>query len=271
MRGLSVLVFIFRAKLLNGWWNHVFFGTFMQKTRGMDLNVECEMIISLLKLTKNGPVSHELIKKHVNLPSPLIQRLLQKLQSEGLIYAHVNSVEADDMQRVKLAILAMHSGADFERVCSFLQWKEFEAIAAATFEKNGYAVEKNLRFKRKGRRYEIDIVGCKRPLVVCMDCKHWHHGLHPSALKRIVEEQTERTVALAESLPNPSIRIVCGSWDVVRFVPAVLSLLTGESKLYNDVPVVSVLQLQDFLNHLPANAGLLRSFRNSKPSFRLEP
>jgi Holliday junction resolvase-like predicted endonuclease len=237
----------------------------------MDLNVECEMIISLLELTKNGPVSHGLIKKQVNLPSTVVQRLLQKLQREGLIYARVHFVEADDLQRVKLAILAMHSGADFERVCSLLQWKEFEAIAAAAFERNGYVAEKNLRFKHKGRRYEIDIVGCKRPLVVCMDCKHWHHGLHASALKRIVEEQTERTAALAESLPNPSIRIDCASWDMVRFVPVVLSLLTGGSKLYNDVPVVSVLQLQDFLNHLPANADLLRSFRNSKFSLRLEP
>ena len=249
----------------------MFFGTFMQKTRGITLNVESEMIISLLKATRDGPVSHELINKYVKIPSTIIQKLLQKLQSEGLVYVRGHVVEADDLQRVKLAILAVQSGADFERVSNFLHWKEFEAIAAAAFEKNGYAVQRNLHFKHGGRRYEIDIVGCKRPLTVCMDCKHWHHGLNPSTLKKIVEEQIERTAALAESLPNPSIRVDCVSWDMVIFVPAVLSLLTGKSKLCDNVPIVSALQLQDFLNQLPANVDLLRSFGKSKPSVRLKP
>jgi len=243
----------------------------MQKIRGIAVNIESEMIISILKSSEDGSVSHEVINKYVKVPSAIVQKLLQKLQGEGLIYVRGHFIETDELQRVKLAILAMQSGADFERVSSLLQWREFEAIAAAAFEKNGYAVERNLRFKHSGRRYEIDIVGCKRPLAVCMDCKHWHHGLHPSTLKRIVEEQMERTAALAESLPNPSIRVDCVSWDTVRFVPAVLSLLTEKSKLYNDVPIVSVLQLQDFLNQLPANVDLLRSFRKSNPSLRLKP
>ncbi|MGC9345430.1 MAG: hypothetical protein ACP5ER_01375 [Candidatus Bathyarchaeales archaeon] len=154
----------------------------------------------------------------------------------------------------------MQLGADLERVSSFLDWKEFENIAAVAFERNGYTVNKNLRFRHAGRRWEIDIVGCKKPIVVCADCKHWHHGMYPSAIRRIVEEQVERTSALAEYLPVLAGKIECASWGRVELVPAVLSLVTARFKFYNNVPIIPVLQLQDFLSQLPAYVDLLKHF-----------
>ena len=241
----------------------------MLKLERILLSVETEMIISILKLTRDGPVSQELIKKVTKAPSVLIRKLLQRLQDEGLVYLRAKLLEANDLQRLKMAILAVESGADVERVSGLLQWKEFEAIAAVAFERNGYKVKKNLRFAHGGKRWEIDIVGCRRPFVVCVDCKHWHHGLHPSTLKRIAEEQVERTSALAESLPNPKVKLDSASWDYVRFVPGVLSLVKGQAKFYDEVPVVSVLQLQDFLGRLPVYVHTLKHFEKSRPSLGL--
>jgi len=34
-------------------------------------------------------------------------------------------------------------------------------------------------------------------------------------------------------------------------LPVVLSLIVNESKFFEGVPIVPILQLQDFLNHLP--------------------
>ena len=53
----------------------------------------------------------------------------------------------------------------------------------------------------------MDVVGCKKPLVVCIDCKHWQHSIATSALKRIVDLQVNRTRALADSLPNPALKL----------------------------------------------------------------
>jgi Holliday junction resolvase-like predicted endonuclease len=145
-------------------------------------------------------------------------------------------------------------GADLESVGSFLRWKEFEDMAAAAFERNGYIVSENLRFRHAGRRWEIDIVGCKRPIAVCVDCKHWHYGMAPSVLKKIVKRHVERIYALTESLPNLTSKIECASWNKVKLIPVVLSLFTARFKFYNNVPIVSLLQLQDFLNQLPAYA-----------------
>jgi Holliday junction resolvase-like predicted endonuclease len=224
------------------------------------MNIERNMVISILKLTRDGPVSDKLVNKDAKIPLEIAGKLLRKLQNDGLIYVQKNVVEADSLQRLKLAVHAIGLGADIENISSFLRWQEFENMAAVAFERNSYRVKKNLRFKHAGRKLEIDIVGCKKPTAICVDCKHWHRGLHPSVLKKIVEEQVERTFAIAESLPSLAGKIECASWDNVKLVPAVLSLVTGRFKFYDNVPIVAVLQLQDFLSQLPAYADSLKHF-----------
>ena len=224
------------------------------------MGIERELIISILKLAKDGPISLEVLKKDAKIPSTVAEDLVKKLKNNGLLFFRNKVIDVDSLKRLKLALHAIRLGADLERVSSFLDWKEFENIAAIAFERNAYSVKKNLRFKHAGRRWEIDIVGCKKPIVICADCKHWHHGMYPSAVKRIVEEQIERTSALAESLQRLDEKIGCASWSRVKLVPAILSLITARSKFYNKVPVVPVLQLQDFLNQLPAYVGSLEHF-----------
>lgn len=216
------------------------------------MSIERNLLISILKLTKNGPVSQEVIKTDPTLPASLIEKLLRKLQSDGLVYLSGSIVEVSSAQRLQLAVRALRSGGDLETVSGFLQWKEFEGMAAVAVESNGYTVVRNLHFKHGGRRWEIDIIGWKNPVVVCVDCKHWHHGLHGPVAEKIVEQQTERTRALAMSLPNPALKIEFFSRGIAKFVPAILSLTVNKFKLYRGVPVIPILQLQDFLNQLPA-------------------
>jgi Holliday junction resolvase-like predicted endonuclease len=224
------------------------------------MSIERDLIISILKLTRNGPISNELVNKDANIPHVVAEKLLRKMQNDGFIYLQKNIIEADSFQRLKLAVHAIGLGADIENASNYLQWQEFENIAAIAFERNDYSVEKNLRFKHAGRRWEIDIVGCRKPIALCVDCKHWHRGTYPSALKHVVDEQTERTSALCEALPNMTDKIECATWGTVILIPAVLLLVTGRFKFYNDVPIVPVLQLQDFLSQLPAHVNALKHF-----------
>lgn len=225
------------------------------------MNIERNLIISILKLTRNGPVLTKLVNKDANVPSEVAEKLLRKLQSDGLIYLHEDILSADSLQRLKLAACAIQSGADVEGLSSFLLWKEFEEIATLAFQQNGYNVTRNFRFKYAGRRWEIDVVGCKKPLVICVDCKHWHHGMYPSALRKIAEAQVERTLAFSKALPNFSDKLACACWEKAMVVPAVLSLVPARFKFYDNVPIVAVLQLQDFLSQLPAYASSLKHFQ----------
>ncbi|MEM4733177.1 MAG: restriction endonuclease, partial [Candidatus Bathyarchaeia archaeon] len=145
------------------------------------MSVEIEVLISLIKLTQNGAVLIEDVNNAIRLPKDIIRDLLEKFQNEELLNLQSGIVKITRDKRLRLAIKAVSLGADVEHVSSFLRWQEFEDIAAAALERNGYSVVENLHFKHQGRRWEIDVVGCKKPLVVCIDCKHWGRVV-PSAL-----------------------------------------------------------------------------------------
>lgn len=224
------------------------------------MNIEAKLIIHILEMTNKELGLHGTVNESIKIPSQIGRDLLQKMQDEGLINGLGDMIKADTTQRLKLAIRAVCLGADLEDISRLLRWQEFEDMAAFALEQNGYGVLKNLRFKRGGRRWEIDVIGCRRPLVVCIDCKHWQRRPSPSEMVKIVERQIERTKAFEESLPNPSNRIECANWDYAMFIPSILSLVEGSFKSYSDVPVVPVLKLQDFLTNLPSYAGSLRHF-----------
>ena len=190
-------------------------------------------------------------------------KLLGKLQSNGIVYLKQGSVEVECDGRIKLAVQALSLGADIEDISNLLCWQEFEEIAGFALKNNGYTVSNNVRFKQSNRRWEIDVVGCKKPLVVCIDCKHWQHAIAPYTLKRIVDSQVERTHALADILPNPSLRLECTHWRSAKFMPAILSLLPSAFKFYHEVPLVPILQLQDFLNRFSACTEKLLFFNKT--------
>ncbi len=221
---------------------------------------ERNLLISLLNLTKEGPVLFESVKKQARIPSDLTWELLEKLQSEKLIYLKTDTIEVNSNSRLKLAVKAAFLGADIEQISNLLCWQEFEEIAALALKNNGYAVQNNVRFKNDGKRWEIDVVGCKKPLVICIDCKQWQRAISSSVMKRIVYMQTQRTTALAASLPNIKRKFECTKWEKAKFIPAVLSLIPSVFKFYEKVPIVPVLQLQDFIYQLPAYTETLKCF-----------
>jgi Holliday junction resolvase-like predicted endonuclease len=232
----------------------------------MDFNIN--MLISLLKLTKEGNVLIENVKKEARLPSIVMEKLIDNLQKENLIYLKKDLIEIDSSQRLRIAFKVLSLGGDIVQVSLQLSWKEFEKVASTALEQDGYTVYKNVRFQQAGRLREIDVVGCKKPLVLCIDCKQWNRGMTSSSLAKIVQAQKERTYALAESLPNLKLSMECARWSKAKFIPAILSLITGTLKFYDSVPVISILQLKDFLYHIPANVDSCFFFKKTFPHLR---
>jgi Holliday junction resolvase-like predicted endonuclease len=222
--------------------------------------VERDLLISLLKLTKDGPVLVETVNNDSKIASDIVIKLLESLQKQGLVHLKNGFLKVDSDGRLMLAAKSLAMGADIERVSAFFSWQEFEEIATLALEKNGYAAVKNVRFKNEGKRWEIDAVGCRKPLVLCVDCKHWRRGLKQSMLRRIVDAQVKRTRALLNTLPAVSLKLECTKWKKAKFVPVILSLIPSNLKFYRNVPVVSILQLQDFLIQLPVQIESLKYF-----------
>ena len=153
------------------------------------MSIERNLLISLLKTAQKGNVEQESVNKEARLPSFVTSVLLEKLQNEKLVYMENGFVNIDMQSRLKIAVKAVELGADVERVGEALGWQEFEAMAALALESNGYTTNKNVRFKHDRRRWEIDIVACRKPLVLCIDCKRWRHNMHPSSMRKTAAAQ----------------------------------------------------------------------------------
>jgi len=227
------------------------------------LSFEGNLLISLLKLTQETSVLVKDVQADCRLPSEVTTKLLRRLHAEGLINLENDLIEVEEGNRIKIAVKAAEFGGDVERISALLRWQEFEDLAILALKNNGFTVSKNVHFKNADKRWEIDAVGCKKPLVICIDCKHWQRRMAPSVMGRVVEAQVERTEALANSLPNAKLQFECVKWKKAQFVPAILSLVQGSYKFYDNVPIVPVLQLQDFIYQIPAYMYSFRSFSKS--------
>jgi len=224
------------------------------------MTVERNLLRSILKLTKRGPIEKTLISRDAQIPVQIADDMLKDFSKAGFIQLRGKVIEASLNQRVKIAIHAIRLGADFESVCNFLEWNEFEKIAATTFEFSHFNVIKGLRFKWAGRKWEVDVLGCREPIIVSADCKHWHHGWTRSAITKTIDAQMERTQALANAVPTLREKMGLADWKEATLIPMVLSLFPAPLKFYRNTPVVPILQLQDFLNELPAHIDSLTHF-----------
>jgi Holliday junction resolvase-like predicted endonuclease len=223
------------------------------------MTVDRKILLSLLKLTQEGPISKGLVSKDARVPVQVAHEVLEKFSSEGVVQLKDTIVDISSNQRVKLAIRVIRLGADFERACRALTWDEFESITAEAFLANNFVVTKGFRFKHAGRRWEIDVIGCREPIVACVDCKHWRHGWGRSASVKAVEAQIERIEALARVLASRQ-ELGLTNWKKATLVPMILSLVPAPFKFYKNAPIVPILKLPNFLNELPAHLNTLKTF-----------
>lgn len=221
------------------------------------MTVEKSILLYLLRCTRQSPVSRQTLVKLSRLPAEAAEKALSRFKRMALYEEHRGIVEASPSQRIRMALYALQLGADSQSICSLLSWREFEGIAARALETSGYKVIRNLHFRNKTKKWEIDVIGISRPLILCIDCKHWRHGWQSAASLKAVEAQTKRTEAFADAFLNCAKRIRLETWQTATFIPLILSLLPGPEKFHNKVPVVPILQLQDFINGVPAELDLL--------------
>jgi Holliday junction resolvase-like predicted endonuclease len=219
-----------------------------------------KVITSLLKLTNSGSVAGEDVALDANVPVAVANNVFGGLREAGLIEYANEQIELSSNQRVKVAIHAINNGTDVEKVCKVLEWKEFENFAATAFEANNFAVKRNFRFKASGRRWEIDVVAFSEPIIACVDCKRWRRGWRNSAITRVAAAQAQRTAALAKAPHILQQKLVLDGWKRAVLFPAILSLFPGPVKFYSKVPVVPILQLQNFVDEFQGHRNELTHY-----------
>ncbi len=225
------------------------------------MTTKTDVLIAILKHTTSAPAAKEIVAREANVPVQVANNVLRGIREIGLIECENGIIEVSSNQRVKLAIHAINNGTDIERVCNVLEWKEFENFVATAFETNNFVVKRNFRFKAAQRRWEIDVLAYSEPIIVCVDCKRWRRGWGNSAITKVATAQAQRTEALACALHFLQQKIGLDGWKQATLFPAILSLFPGPVKFYNKVPVVPILQLQNFLDEFQGHIKELTHFQ----------
>ena len=101
--------------------------------------------------------------------------------------------------------------------------------------------------------WEIDVLAVKGKIVVCVDCKRWMKRLSASTMSKVAEAQIERVRALSKIMDKSTFPVE----GRIFLIPMILSLVPASSKFCNGVPIVPILQLQNFLDEFPAHMDLL--------------
>lgn len=213
--------------------------------------IEREVLIAILKSTRDGVRSDiESISREARVPRAIVLETLNRFCESGFLRIDGDEVTVDLEQRLKIAVKSIGLGSDVEKVAGLLTWSEFEQFSRESLELNGFRATANFRFKWFGKRWEVDLIGVKKPLVISADCKHWRRGWSGSASIEAARNQVERTRALADASRRIKGRLNIGGWEYAYFVPVVLSLHPSQYKFYDKTPIVPILQISDFLQNL---------------------
>lgn len=224
------------------------------------MTVKTDLLIAILKHTNTGNAKKNTVVKEANVPVSVANNILTDLRELNFIEFEKDVIELTSNQRINLAIHAINQGTDVERVCKVLEWKEFENFTATAFEKNNFAVKRRFRFKSAQRRWEIDVLAYSEPNIVCVDCKRWRRGWGNSAINRMAAAQAQRTEVLSKNLQDIQHNIDLTAWRKAILFPVILSLYPGPVKFYNKVPVVPILQLQNFLDEFQGHKKEIAHF-----------
>ncbi len=161
------------------------------------------------------------------------------------------------LDRIALVEFLLSHGFTVENLASLLTWRDFEAFSEEVFTKHGYSSLRNFRFSQGKRRFEVDLLALKKPLLLCVECKHYRRPRTTMLSKQIIERHMERVKALAESMPSLTLDLGVSGWGRVKVLPLIITLT--QEGMYRRVPIVPVFKLNAFLLELDLNMGLICS------------
>lgn len=185
-----------------------------------------------------------------------LRRLVYSLLEDGFLHREKDGLAVLD--RIALLEALLSRGFTVEYLASLFTWRDFEAFSDEVFTKHGYFSLRNFRFSQGGRRFEVDLLALKKPLLLCVECKHYKKPKAIMPSKQSMERHVERAKALAKSMPRLTLDVGVSGWGHVKVIPLIITLT--QEGIQKGVPVVPVFKLNTFLLELDSNIDLICSF-----------
>jgi Holliday junction resolvase-like predicted endonuclease len=192
-------------------------------------------------------------------------QFLSRLESAGLLRRQAdNTWLFGGSAKIRAAMRAIQLGQPERSILDALTWQEFEDYVAAAFDLHDFFVHRRFRFATT-RRFEIDVVAARKPVLFCVDCKHYGIRLGKSSILRVaVEEQIQRTEALASTFAAHQAALNCVGWQDCMLLPLLVTMLSEDLVFHESVPIVPVARLNAFLLAYHQRIDLLRKIAPGK-------
>lgn len=213
------------------------------------------LLINILKYTKGKNILLiEDFKKQENLSD------LDQLIKKGFVSCQNGVIYISNFQKIMMAVELVKLASSIDSVCSYLSWQEFEQIVKYALIQNNYETFLHLRLNLGRRKSEIDIVGVRGKMVLCIDCKHWSYGGKMATLKKAVTLQISRTDILARNSQFIQDKLNRKLPDGI-LIPVIVTLREKSMQIIDGVPIVPIMKFHNFLNEY---FGHIKKFHISK-------
>ncbi|MEM2504974.1 MAG: hypothetical protein QXV76_04975 [Candidatus Bathyarchaeia archaeon] len=196
-----------------------------------------------LKVTRDkNHFTLEEISEYTRIPVDDIPILLESLYE----ITELDSLDDIDSSRFRVFLFLARYSQSLEDTASLLKWREFELFTSMILDSLGFDTFSNYRFKSLGRRWEIDVLGFRKPIIVAVDCKHMKRG-YRSILSEAIDRHRARVEALALIVRHSFRRIIDG-WDSIKLIPVIVTLRRSGYTIVEGFPIVHISALNDFLD-----------------------
>ena len=194
-------------------------------------------MLKAIPMINEGNLSFDEFALATGLGKKISHELIKFLVGNEIGTVNSDSVDFNQLDKMRAAMLAMRMGVDVEYLSKVLNWKDFEMLATNILDSSGYVAYHGFRLKKP--RAEIDVVGIKDRMALLIDCKHWKRS-SPSELRRFALMQIERAEAFVRAKEG----------QIRSAIPAILTLHTESITFVDDVPIVPVIKFRSFLNEM---------------------
>lgn len=196
-----------------------------------------------LKATRDkNQFTLEEISEYTRIPVEDIPILLESLYK----ITELDNLDNMDSSRFRIFLFLAKYSQSLEDIASLLKWREFESFTSMILGSLGFDTFSNYRFKSLGRRWEIDILGFRKPMIVAVDCKHMKRG-YRSILSEAIDRHRARVEAFALIVRRSFRRIIDG-WDNIKLIPVIVTLKKSGYTIVEGFPIVHISALKDFLD-----------------------
>ena len=131
--------------------------------------------------------------------------------------------------------LDIESIDELQKISKKMKWQYFEKLVAFIFDNNNFETKQNSVIVFGKTKRQFDVIAERFGTLFLVECKKWSK-FNASSMKKAVKDHKERCNLYSKGLEGKNA------------LPIIVTLLEGDIKLHDSMPVIPINKLNLFIN-----------------------